>query len=441
MIVDLFAGAGGWEEGLRILGHHGRVVGVEWDAPACRTAHAAGHPRIRGDVAVLDPGMFPATGLIASPPCTKLSRAGTGIGRKVLDVLVAAVAPALDGRDVRAAVRAAVHPTALADRQAANRKRATTRRWTPERVDAAAADDAAVTALILEPARYLARMPGVRWVAMEQVPDAMPVWAEYARQLRAWGWSAWAGVLNAADMGVPQTRERAILLASRDRKVSPPAATHARHEQGEDLFGGAGRQRWRSMADAATVSAGGTGSGGGVEVFANADYRHRLAAYRLARGTGMTDRHGARPDTPTDQPAPTVTGKARTAEWVIRTTQISRYERSVDEPSPTVTGSSLSGWVQDRPATTVQADPRIAGPGHKDRNHGQPQFGEDSVRVTVEEAATLQSFPPDYPWHGSRTQQFGQVGNAIPPLLAAHVLAQVIDAPGGVQICHQICHP
>lgn len=84
-------------------------------------------------------------------------------------------------------------------------------------------------------------------------------------------------------------------------------------------------------------------------------------------------------------------------------------------------------WVADRPAITVQGDPRLAGPGHRDREGGQRQFDEEAVRITVQQAGVLQSFPVDYPWQGTKTAQFRQVGDAVPPLLAAAVLGELLD--------------
>lgn len=344
MIVDLFSGPGGWDEGARQIGRTD-VVGLEWDDAACRTAKAAGHARIRCDVAAYPTEPFAGVeGVIASPPCQAWSMAGKRKGEQD---------------------RAACHE--LADRMAAGDDSTAWREWEDPR-----------SPLVCQPVRWVRDLRPV-WVALEEVPAVASLWEHFARIFRAWGYSVWTGDLNSADYGVPQTRTRRILMAHRERRAFPPIPTHSRRgDWGADLFG-QGRKRWVSMEDAlgwgtdepsATVSGGGAATGG-WEPFANAAYRRRLSVLAIDRRTNSRDGRGGMTPTavvPVDRPAPTLTGKGAAGQWVLRD-------------------------------------------------------GASARNLTISEASVLQSFPVDYPWCGNKGQCGQQVGNAVPPRLAAHILA------------------
>lgn len=382
-IIDLFAGPGGWEEGLRPLGY--AALGIDQDRDSCATAEAAGHRRLLADVAALEPRDFaPSWGLIASPPCQAYSTAGKGLGRFDRGIVLSCARDLARGSDSRA--------TRL-------------RGCRDER-----------SLLTVEPLRWaFALRP--RWLALEQVPSVLELWKVFAALLEGVGYRTATGLLSAERFGVPQVRKRAFLIASLDGAVALPAPSHRsfdarRHEVPEEECD---LPSWVSMAAAL-----GCGEPGMIRKHRGNFGRAPEAKCRSLerpcftllsnsyRWTIESTREGARSTGGSG-------GRCRSAP---------RCER---RPGGGGGDRALPAWTHRRPSTTLLGDPRITAPGSWPRCGRRQQIVRGRpVRVGVEQASILQGFRHDYPWQGSRTSRFAQIGNAVCPPVAMRVLAEAM---------------
>ncbi len=191
----------------------------------------------------------------------------------------------------------------------------------------------------------------------------------------------------------------------------------------------------------------GVGGSGGKRAIEREKSR---GAWQSNNNTSTT---GERYERDVDEPAPTITAGQRSARWLVgfprkaddrgAATADGYRERDMrpsDAPAQAVTEKARS-WSR-RPATTIAGDSRVWPAGHKVNADDIARLGEEAARerygdragttaerVTVAEAAALQSYPPGFVWdvevNGkpmTKTKTFLQIGNAVPPLLAARIL-------------------
>jgi DNA (cytosine-5)-methyltransferase 1 len=107
-----------------------------------------------------------------------------------------------------------------------------------------------------------------------------------------------------------------------------------------------------------------------------------------------------------------------------------------------VTMAEALGWgMTERPSMSVTGGGTYTGGAEpfgngarkgirRERDAGRWVYGDragsQAIRVSVDEAAVLQSFRRGYPWQGTQGKQFLQVGNAVPPKLAEALLRELI---------------
>jgi len=363
-------------------------LGVENDMDVLAMRRAAGMTTIAHDVwSLAGPEVRLVYDLLlAGPPCQTFSKVGRGHGRKDLE-LIAELARGL----------ASVGPSADFLR------RSTEHIEDPR------------TALVLLPLVYALRdLP--KAIVLEQVPDVLPIWEAYADTLKAYGYSVVTQVVAAEQYGVPQTRRRAVLIANRDRHVVMPAPTHSRYHVRAPGRMDPGVKPWVSMADA-------MGWPEGVVGFP------RLADGR-DEGVEIGDtEYRSRDLRPTDRPAWGVTGKARSwKRWGF-----------VNRPATVVTGHGYAtrhpSGVQRAHLNAIEAgtfelrEPWTVSSARLptyDNVSLSRSYAGNAVNITPEEGALLQTFDPEFPFIGTKTKVWQTIGNAIPPMLAQHLIGAVL---------------
>ncbi|MFC9285195.1 DNA cytosine methyltransferase [Streptomyces sp. NPDC057052] len=371
VIVDLFAGPGGLDIAAEMLGVP--AIGVEWEKSTRATRQAAGLRTTEvGDVAKLnplDPEVRSARVLTGGPPCQTYSVAGNREGHKALDEVTDLAQLVGDSATIRDLEKA----------WAEVERRALDLEWADER-----------TGLVLQPLRWIVekkiKSDPYEVVVLEQVPTVLPVWQKYREILRELGYDAECKILHTEEYGVPQTRRRAVLIAcyrgdGRGGGLEFPPVTHQRYRKGA--------KRLSALREPTAPTATG-------------EQNHLFDASTaplLRPWVSMGD----------------ALKESRSTDFVVRSNYGSggdpkkRGLRASDVPAATVTGKVRRNTVHDLKG--FDAD-------------GEPELGPEQERFTFREAGLLQTFPVEYPWRGTDVAQ--QIGNAIPPLLAVHILCSAL---------------
>lgn len=236
-----------------------------------------------------------------------------------------------------------------------------------------------------------------KYFVMENVPNLLSAENGYFKKeieelFNSMGYSLKSGVLNASDYGVPQNRRRAVIIGKKDGEAPNLPISQNRVVT-----------IWDAISDLAYLN-----SGEGKE---EQEYRFEPQSdYQVAlRGKNTV-----------------LYNHVATNHSKIALERLSMIPENAGRevlPREHLTKSIYSGtWTRMRKdEISVTITTRFDTPSSGKFTH---PFLDRAI--TVREAARIQSFPDDFRFVGNKGSQMKQVGNAVPPLLAAAIAKEIL---------------
>lgn len=214
-------------------------------------------------------------------------------------------------------------------------------------------------------------------------------------------------LLNAADYGVPQIRERVIMIGIRKDIPMKPEEVYKRIQKTHfnDGTGSAYVTVREAIGDLPKLQA-----GEGREVIDYCVTESNEFLDKIKSKEGKLYNHVARRHNDKDRERYQILSANN---WQLKDLQETRSDLIHHDPKHF--GNRYTVQEYDKPGRTVVAHL------YKDGNLFIHPDSEQARTFTVREAARIQSFPDDFIFEGSRTDQYKQVGNAVPPFMAEAV--------------------